>query len=125
MKKNLKLKKKIAIFVALLFLMPMSLMAKGSSTILGDVNGDGYVNVTDVTLLVNNLLGFENASFVAANADLNGDNDITVTDVTALVNLILTGDKNTVFDVDTNLGDDDIGYGGGGSGPARARKISN
>lgn len=116
MKKNLKLKKKIAIFVALLFLMPMSLMAKGSSTILGDVNGDGYVNVTDVTLLVNNLLGFENASFVAANADLNGDNDITVTDVTALVNLILHG--TNILNVEIT-GADGITFSGGDSVPAR------
>ena len=119
MKKNLKLKKKIAIFVALLFLMPMSLMAKGSSSILGDVNGDGYVNVTDVTLLVNNLLGFENASFVAANADLNGDNDITVTDVTALVNLILNGSSKISNVVVT--GADGFTFGGEGNGIAFSR----
>ena len=53
----------------------------------GDVNGDGRVNVTDVTALVNMILGV-----IAKNeqtADVNGDGRVNVSDVTALINLIL------------------------------------
>ena len=57
--------------------------------LLGDVNGDGAVDVKDVTALISACLGKEPAGFVKANADLNGDGDVDVKDVTALINLIL------------------------------------
>ena len=59
--------------------------------VLGDVNGDGEVNVTDVALIVENIMGQHNSSFMAANADVNGDGSITVTDVAGVVNIILDG----------------------------------
>ncbi|MBO4589414.1 MAG: BspA family leucine-rich repeat surface protein [Bacteroidaceae bacterium] len=52
----------------------------------GDVNGDGAVNVTDVTMLVSIILG--NTPSIAA-ADVNDDTQVNVTDVTALVSIIL------------------------------------
>ena len=56
---------------------------------LGDVNGDGDVNVNDVTVLINYILGKNPTPFVEANANVNGDEGINVNDVTALINLIL------------------------------------
>lgn len=53
----------------------------------GDVNGDGNVNVTDVTTLVNMILGVVEKDETAADVDGNGV--VNVSDVTALVNLIL------------------------------------
>ena len=53
----------------------------------GDVNGDGKVNVSDVTTLVNMILGTIPKN--EAVADINGDGKVNVSDVTALVNLIL------------------------------------
>ena len=58
--------------------------------ILGDVNGDGHVDIADVTALQNYLLGRVQTTFNQENADVNSDSDITVTDVTALVNTILS-----------------------------------
>ena len=84
----------------------------------GDVNGDGEVNVTDVTLLVNHILGKADESFSIGNGDVNGDGEINVTDVTALVNLILGG--NSIVNVVVN-GAEGITFGGGGSGPARVK----
>lgn len=52
----------------------------------GDVNGDGMVNVSDVTALVSIILG--NTPMDAA-ADVNGDGVVNVSDVTALVSIIL------------------------------------
>ena len=53
----------------------------------GDVNRDGAVNVTDVTTLVNMILGVIAKDQESADVDSNGT--INVSDVTALVNLIL------------------------------------
>ena len=52
----------------------------------GDLNGDGAVNVGDVTTLVNMILGKAEKSDAA---DLNGDGAVNVGDVTTLVNMIL------------------------------------
>ena len=56
-------------------------------TIKGDVNGDGKVNVSDVTALINMILGITTTD--QARADVNGDGKVNVSDVTALINLIL------------------------------------
>ncbi len=55
--------------------------------VAGDVNGDGKINVTDVTTLVNMILKVIPQNLTAG--DINGDGKINVTDVTALVNIIL------------------------------------
>jgi hypothetical protein len=76
----------------------------------GDVNGDGKVNVTDVTMMVDYILGKENASFVLGNADMNGDGAVNVTDVTMLVNVILGNESLTPHNVAVT-GADDISFG--------------
>ena len=53
----------------------------------GDVNRDGKVNVSDVTALINMILGVINKD--EETADVNKDGKINVSDVTALVNIIL------------------------------------
>ena len=53
----------------------------------GDINGDGVVNVTDVTALINRILG--TADYSDAVCDLNADGTVNVSDVTTLINLIL------------------------------------
>ncbi len=57
------------------------------ATAVGDVNGDGKVNVSDVTALINMILGVIPKDM--ERADVNGDGKINVSDVTALVNIIL------------------------------------
>lgn len=62
-------------------------LVKDAPAIRGDVDGDGKVNVSDVTALVNMILGV-----VPMNqelADIDGDGKVNVSDVTALVNIIL------------------------------------
>ena len=53
----------------------------------GDINGDGEINVSDVTALINKILG--SSTYTDAVCDINGDGEINVSDVTALINLIL------------------------------------
>ena len=53
----------------------------------GDIDGDGEINVGDVTALINKLLNA--ASFDDDVCDINGDGEVNVTDVTSLINIIL------------------------------------
>ena len=55
----------------------------------GDVNLDGVADVTDVTALINYVLGGGGSPFNKTEADFNGDGVIDVTDATALINLVL------------------------------------
>ena len=59
--------------------------------LLGDVNGDGDVNVADVTALVNivNHVQIGNGQWIMDAADVDGSGEVTSADVPALVNLIL------------------------------------
>lgn len=59
----------------------------GGSGLKGDVNGDGVVNTSDVTTLVNMILGIVAKDITRGDVDGNGE--INVSDVTALVNIIL------------------------------------
>lgn len=54
----------------------------------GDLNGDGIINISDVTNLINVLLtdvGIDNPY-----ADVNGDGAVNISDVTILINTLLT-----------------------------------
>jgi hypothetical protein len=57
----------------------------------GDANGDGMVNVSDVVITINYILGNNPPGFVFANADVNGDGVVNVSDVVGIVNIILGG----------------------------------
>ncbi len=67
-------------------------VAVGTQGLLGDVNGDGFVNITDVVLLVDYILGRENPSFIIGNADINSDDAVNISDVTLLVNIIMSNE---------------------------------
>lgn len=62
---------------------------------LGDVNKDGNVNISDVTALIDALLGgnstVETDNYSPANSDVNEDNNVNISDVTALIDKLLSG----------------------------------
>lgn len=60
-----------------------------SDTLLGDVNGDGSVDVSDVNIVINIMLGKVQASTYPGNADCNGDNNVDVSDVNIIINIML------------------------------------
>ena len=65
-----------------------------ANALRGDVNGDGFVNITDVTTLINYLLT-DNASGVNLTAaDCSQDGNINISDVTKLINYLLTDNWN-------------------------------
>lgn len=55
----------------------------------GDANGDGLVNISDVTAIINYLLSGCISSFHTENADMNDDNNVNITDATMLINAIM------------------------------------
>jgi hypothetical protein len=63
-------------------------VSNDSSNMMGDLNGDGTVNIFDVLALVQISIGNVNPTeYQLEVGDLNGDNDINIFDVLALVQL--------------------------------------
>ena len=59
---------------------------------LGDVNGDGSIDILDIVTLVNYIIGKNPKVFVLAAADMNSDNSIDILDIVSLVNKIIGKD---------------------------------
>ena len=59
------------------------------SPLFGDANGDGTVNVTDITTIVSYILGNNPTKFVFNMADAYTDGAINVTDIAATVGIIM------------------------------------
>ena len=57
----------------------------------GDVNGDGSVNITDVTALINYLLSGNATGINLTAANCNQDGSVNISDVTALIAFLLSG----------------------------------
>lgn len=55
----------------------------------GDVNNDGNINVRDVIMVVDYILGNEPNGFVFEAADMNGSGDINVRDIIIIIDIIL------------------------------------
>ena len=55
----------------------------------GDVNHDGYINISDVTSLINSLMS-EGSSLCPICSDVNGDSETNITDVTILINKVMS-----------------------------------
>lgn len=60
-------------------------------TELGDVNRDGYVDISDVTNLIDYLLSGNGNSNNLTNADCNTDGRVDISDVTMLIDCLLGG----------------------------------
>lgn len=57
------------------------------SGIVGDINNDEAVDVLDIVVLVNMVLGFESSNFQVA--DINSDGSVNIQDIILVVNIIL------------------------------------
>ena len=76
---------------------------------LGDVNMDDIINILDVIVIINMILGVEDQSTLA---DLNGDGSINIQDIILVINLILTDDSlsrsGNIQDAQINLHPDKL-----------------
>lgn len=59
----------------------------------GDVNGDNTLNISDVTALIDLLLGYQTGIYNRIHADVNGDGNINIADVTSLIDKLLSRDN--------------------------------
>ncbi|MBP5711655.1 MAG: hypothetical protein J6W77_01455, partial [Prevotella sp.] len=60
-----------------------------TSSIIGDVNRDGSVNISDVICIINYILNGDGSNIDLEAAELNGDGTINISDATKLINMIL------------------------------------
>ena len=67
--------------------LPVNLTVNGA--LLGDTNGDAMINVLDVIIMVNMILGLTEIDLNTA--DMNSDGVVNVLDITLLLNIILNG----------------------------------
>ena len=75
--------RKISLFMVLCLLaLPLG---AGAEVLMGDVNGDGKINITDVTLLITSVLNDDVTWINLETADMNGDGMINITDVTLVI----------------------------------------
>ena len=68
----------------------VTLFENGHAYQPGDVNHDGVVNITDVTLLISAVLNSNNDNICTICGDFNQDGDVNITDVTQLVAYVNT-----------------------------------
>lgn len=66
------------------------IVEKAENVLIGDANGDGVVNPTDATVLINALLSENFDTIVSANSDMDGNGTVNVTDAILLINYLLT-----------------------------------
>ncbi len=57
--------------------------------LLGDINGDDKVDVWDVNITINIILGKDSPANHPGDADVSGDGLVDVSDINAIVNIIL------------------------------------
>jgi len=63
---------------------------------IGDVNGDGLVNILDIVSTVDHILGNNPSSFNVALADVNSDGTVNILDVLTIQDIILNPVSNIV-----------------------------
>ena len=57
--------------------------------LLGDVNGNGIIDIADAIILIDYILGQDVTEFNAINADVDQSGNYTINDVTSLIDIIL------------------------------------
>ena len=62
----------------------------GEGPLVGDVNGDGYLNINDVTALIDYLLNGNTDGVVIDRMDINQDGKTSIEDITSLINILLS-----------------------------------
>lgn len=64
------------------------------SYVLGDPNNDGSIDVVDITMIANYILGNNPENFIFAAADVDADGTVDVNDIISIANIILYGSSS-------------------------------
>ena len=83
--------KKITLFFVFLMMSAVAFNAAAASNLRGDVNGNGEVDISDVTALIGYVLTGNGSSLNLANADCTLNGEIDISDVTCLIDYVLRG----------------------------------
>ncbi|MGB4204113.1 MAG: dockerin type I domain-containing protein, partial [Bacteroidales bacterium] len=75
---------------------PVTLHVSGDIVIPGDANGDGTVDILDLTAIAYYILDLNPEPFVFENADVNGDGEINLSDIILTVHIIMGTDLKTM-----------------------------
>ena len=75
---------KLKVLISVFFI---ALCLPAWSQVRGDLNGDGIVDVSDVNMMIDMVLGKADLNYNTA--DLNDDSTIDVSDVNALIDIVL------------------------------------
>ena len=81
------MKKIQLLLVGLLLALPFNGYAQ--QAFIGDVNGDGERNISDVTTLISAVLYEDFSGLNIANADMNGDGTVNISDVTMMIGCLV------------------------------------
>ena len=87
---------------------PIAASAAGNEVLLGDVNGNGKVEVTDATMV--QMIAAELTTVSAERmkaADVNGDGEVNIADVNCLIDVILGVRTADEFEGRALVNDDD------------------
>lgn len=93
------MRKSILLLVSFLLCSPCYGITNG---LKGDTNGDGNLNIGDVTELIDYLLTSDATGIVLANADVDEDGNVSISDVVDLIDLILIEEEDPGY-VDMGL----------------------
>ena len=88
---NNKLKNCILGLVAVIAIQAFSQSSEGS-WLLGDVNGDGNVDVADVSAVISMMSG----STTYDNADVNGDGAVDVADISSVISIMAANARRQI-----------------------------
>lgn len=74
-------------------------VAQDSATCMrGDVNGDSCVDVADINIVTNIILGNDRAEKYDGRADVNNDGEVNIVDVSLIINILLNNDITRHWD---------------------------
>lgn len=79
------------------------LVTVGLKRLKGDVNGDGVIDVQDITAMINGIMGMPSDDYYAMNADLDDSGEVNVVDITSLINSIMQGNHRDLLDGGLNI----------------------
>lgn len=82
------MKKMIAFILAFVLIFAAAICVDAGSYIRGDADGNGYVDIVDVTVISRQLVGLEVPAFFEKSADVDKSGEVEITDATLIQRMI-------------------------------------
>lgn len=64
-------------------------VADYTTSLFGDINGDGAVDISDINLVINAMLGLSQDQSIESLCDVNGDGSVDISDINLLINAMM------------------------------------